>query len=185
MKIIVATSLSSGGFVTSKFKLGLLSMLIFSCAMMLSSSVASAHTSKGELGLGIILANHTGLSGKYVYKNNRDIAAALSWNDNHFHLSIDHLWDSKINLDGDHFDFYYGLGGSLVTYNNYYYHFHNDRYKSHNDLSVYLGIRAPVGIQHFFREAPVQIFFEIAPTLVLKRHFDLDIDLALGVRYFL
>lgn len=174
------TVISSGKQFIRKLKFGLATMLLFISSMLISSHAANAQTSKGNLGLGLVIGDITGITGKYLYEDNKGIAASVGLDENHFHLDVDHIWDTKINLDGDRFDVYYGLGLQLHTHDNHYY----ENYKVRHEDEANLGVRVPLGIQHFFREPPIQVFFEIAPTLVFLGHTGLDINFALGSRYF-
>ena len=46
------------------------------------------------------------------------------------------------------------------------------------------GIRFPLGINLYIAEAPIDIFFEIVPILNLAPKTDLDLNAALGIRYY-
>ncbi|MBC7662060.1 MAG: hypothetical protein H7249_20385 [Chitinophagaceae bacterium] len=127
-----------------------------------------------NFGLGIVVAGPTGLTGEYVYGHNRDVAASIGWATDSLYLTIDHHWNRKdwIKADGVGINVYYGLGVRYLAW--------QDR----DAISHEIGARVPLGIQHIFREIPLQIFIELAPALILVDHTAFIIDLALGARYF-
>jgi hypothetical protein len=46
------------------------------------------------------------------------------------------------------------------------------------------GVRFPVGITLFIREAPIDFFLEVVPILNLAPDTDFDLNAALGARYY-
>jgi hypothetical protein len=128
-----------------------------------------------RIGVGIVVAGPTGLTAEYIYGKNKDVSAALGWNESSFHLNLDHHWNKKnwIKVDGVGINVYLGLGLRWISWQS-----------RDDETSSEIGIRAPFGIQHIFKEVPIQIFFELAPALVLVDHTGLVFDVALGARYF-
>ncbi|MDD5582336.1 MAG: hypothetical protein PHS99_03870 [Candidatus Marinimicrobia bacterium] len=131
--------------------------------------IASPVIARGEgFGLGIILGEPTGLSGKVWMNSNAavDMAAAWSFGDNGaVHLHGDYVFHNKNLLD---FAFlYYGIGAKV---------------KLADDIQV--GIRIPVGLVHTFQEAPLDVFFEIVPGLNLIPDTDFYVHGGLGIRYY-
>ena len=60
----------------------------------------------------------------------------------------------------------------------------NGKYYEDGNNRVDLGVRFPVGIAYLFDGAPVDIFLEVVPTLNLIPETDVDLDAALGARYW-
>jgi hypothetical protein len=123
-------------------------------------------------GLGIILGEPTGVSFKKWLNKKHAIDAAAAWSfgsEDAFHLHGDYLFHNRnlINIDGNRIPFYYGVGGRLKF----------------QDQSRF-GIRFPVGITFFIREAPIDIFFELVPILDLAPSTDFDLNAAIGARYY-
>ena len=123
-------------------------------------------------GLGIILGEPTGVSFKKWLSKDHAIDAAAAWSFGHedaFHLHADYLFHNRnlINIDGNRIPFYYGVGGRLKFQN-------QSRF----------GIRFPVGITFFIREAPIDLFFELVPILDLAPSTDFDLNAAIGARYY-
>ncbi len=138
---------------------------------------AGLNASPRRFGVGIVVLGPTGVTGEYIYGKDRDISAELGWDAHSFHLNLDHHWNRKdwIKADGVGINVYFGLGLRCLSW--------ASRYNGNNHDEE-IGIRAPAGIQHIFKEVPIQIFFEIAPALILVDHTALILDLALGTRYF-
>jgi hypothetical protein len=132
----------------------------------------SALTQEKGWGLGIILGEPTGVSFKKWLNKDHAIDAAAAWSfgaEDAFHLHADYLFHNRnlINIDGNRIPFYYGVGGRLKF----------------QDQSKF-GIRFPLGITFFIREAPIDIFFELVPILNLAPSTDFDLNAALGARYY-
>ena len=54
----------------------------------------------------------------------------------------------------------------------------------HTGHSVDLAVRFPVGLDYLFDGAPVDVFFELAPTLDLVPDTWFEVDFGLGGRYW-
>jgi hypothetical protein len=120
------------------------------------------------LGLGIILGEPTGLSGKMWMGGNTavDAAAAWSFGDNGaLHLHADYLFHKNDLMEFA--SLYYGLGAKV---------------KLMDDVQV--GIRVPVGLVHELESAPIDIFLEIVPGLNLIPETNFGINGGLGIRYY-
>jgi hypothetical protein len=118
--------------------------------MMLGGGAVAA---SDHFGVGIILGEPTGLSGKYWLTNNTAVDAALAWSfeeDDALHLHSDYLFHnlSLFNVDKGKLGVHFGIGGRL---------------KFDDDSSI--GIRIPVGLTYVFENAPVDIFLELVPLL--------------------
>jgi len=128
-------------------------------------------------GLGVVVAGPTGITGEYIYGKDRDVSASLGWGDHSFHLNLDHHWNRSdmVKVDGRGINVYLGLGLRWLNWDTDY----RDR-----DSDSEIGVRVPVGVQHIFRQVPIQIFFELAPAIILVDHTAFIIDIAIGARYF-
>ena len=51
-------------------------------------------------------------------------------------------------------------------------------------MTRFFGIRVPLGVTYLFEEAPFDVFFELVPVLDLSPDVDLDINVAVGLRYY-
>ncbi|MCK9279802.1 MAG: hypothetical protein M0P71_04215 [Melioribacteraceae bacterium] len=126
-------------------------------------------------GIGIMLGEPTGLSGKYWLNkiNAVDFGLAYSFTGNHnaAALHADYLWHSfDLIKSSEKIPVYYGVGARLRMYEG-------------SDDSF--GVRGVVGIEWFSRDVPIDVFFEIAPVFTLIPETDLDFDAAIGIRFFI
>jgi hypothetical protein len=135
----------------------------------ISGTMAASHRG---FGVGIIIGDPTGLSFKKWLSDTRAWDAAVAWSfgrHDAFHLHADYLFHSfsAIKLEKNTIPLYYGIGG---------------RIKFEDQSKV--GVRFPLGVEFFFREVPIDFFFEVVPILNLAPATDLDLNAAIGLRYF-
>lgn len=126
-----------------------------------------------EFGLGVMLGEPTGFSAKYWLSDNKALDFGLAYS---FVKSVSAL---SVHCDYVHHDFdlikskfqipvYYGFGARL-------------RVGSDENQ---LGARGVVGIVYIDEEHPFDVFLELAPVFNLFPKTSLQIDLALGARYY-
>lgn len=134
--------------------------------------VATFSQSRG-FGLGIILGEPTGISAKYWTTGTTafDFGLGYSFEKNsRMHLHTDYLFHAKnIFNSPENIALYYGPGARL-------------RLVDHGDSR--LGFRFDVGLVWIPRNAPIDVFIEIAPLLDIIPETDFSINGGLGVRYF-
>lgn len=152
-------------------------------AVALVAMAGSAHA-QGKLGVGIIAGEPTGITVK-KWRDSRvaiDAAAAWSFSDNdsfQFHMDYlvhDYTVFRPTELKGK-LPLYYGVGGRLKLKD-------NDNNKNRNNDDTLIGIRVPVGVAYLLPKDPFEFFAEIVPTLDIAPDTDLDINAALGFRYY-
>lgn len=151
---------------------------IVALACVVGSTVEAQRTGTGA---GVIVGEPTGLSLKHWVATNRAVAAAAAWSlegHNSLQLHADYLFHDFDALKSDLPDqmaVYYGLGARV--------RFDEERGRGDDDETT-LGVRFPVGLNFFLTKAPVDIFLEIVPVLEIVPSTELDLDAAIGVRYF-
>jgi len=125
------------------------------------------------IGLGIIVGEPTGASMKYWLDDTIaiDAAVAFSLSDNNpFQFHADYLMHSAMSeKNSTTLQSYYGIGARIAD---------------ENDDDTHLGIRIPIGVTYMFRDVPVDLFAEIAPVLDITPDVDLDLNGAVGIRYY-
>jgi hypothetical protein len=134
-------------------------------------------------GLGIMVGEPTGVSFKTWIDQDRAIDAGIAWSfsgDDSLHLHADYLLHhfgvfKNHKLPGQ-LPLYYGLGGRIKL--------EDDDNGRGDDEDTLVGLRLPVGIAYLFAEAPFDLFAEIVPVLDLVPDTDLDLNAAVGVRYY-
>lgn len=145
---------------------------IFLLAVFITAFVATA-SAQGKFGLGIIVGEPTGVSMKLKLSSTSAIDAAAGWSFVKYgslHLHADYL--NEITRLASEVPFYIGIGGRLKTNNN----------EKHEDTR--LGVRVPFGINYEPSSTPVDLFFEVVPVLDLAPSTDLNLNAAIGVRYY-
>lgn len=144
---------------------------------------AGAARAQDDFGIGVILAEPTGLSAKLWLNENEafDAAAAWSFSDySSFQFHADYLmhrFDLFRNVDTTvgRPALYFGVGGRLKLGED------NGR---GNDDEDRLGIRVPVGMTYIFAQAPFDVFGEVVPVLDLAPDTELDFNAAIGGRFY-
>lgn len=141
--------------------------------------LANAPGRSEELAVGLILAEPTGLSAKYWLNDEQAIDAAAAWafsGEDALQLHADwlmHRYDLLgINTPEGRAPLYFGLGARLKLKDD----------KGRDDDA--LGIRVPVGVTFLFAQAPFDLFAEIVPVLDIAPDTDLDLNLAVGGRFY-
>jgi len=137
--------------------------------VLLLAAVGSANARmQDSFGLGIIIGEPTGLSVKYWLDEERAVDGALAWS-----LSD----DDSFQLHGDYLIHDYELLEARLK-------FKDDDGKGHDEDDAVFGIRVPVGITYLFDDTPIDLFFELVPILDIAPDVDLDINAAIGLRYY-
>jgi hypothetical protein len=144
-------------------------VVIFMLLAAFSSSNVGAQDS--GFGLGVILGEPTGISFKNWVGSRTSIDGGIAWsfsNNNSFHLHMDYLVHNfnVFKAKKGKLALYYGIGGRIKT--------EKSRF----------GVRIPVGINYIFGDAPLDIFFELAPVLDLVPSTEFGLTGGIGIRYY-
>ncbi len=126
-----------------------------------------------NFGAGIIAGEPSGLSIKNWLRSGRAIDMALAWSfkgKSRFTIHADYLKHRfrLINEEEGSLLFYYGFGGRIMF----------------DDNDERLGMRIPVGLTWLFGKAPFDIFLEIVPILDVIPESDVNLNAAIGFRYY-
>ena len=137
-------------------------------------SVSSVLTAQDKgFGLGILIGEPTGLSGKYWVSSQNAIDAGMAWSfrqSGFFHIHGDYLWHFPDAIQANQrFPLYAGIGGRLGL-------------AKHDAL---FGIRMVGGIAWWPKDTPIDIFLELAPIIDLAPASEFSMNGGLGVRYYL
>ena len=141
--------------------------------VVLGSSTA-VQAAGGNFGLGIIVGEPTGVSGKLFVSNTNAVDAAAAWSfsgKTEFHLQMDYLYHfrSLIKVKSGKAPVFAGLGG---------------RFKFRDGADNKFGVRIPVGVAYHFANAPFDIFGEIVPILELSPATEFTMEGAIGARFY-
>jgi hypothetical protein len=145
---------------------------LFTVSMFLLISVLSLQAQDKNFGIGIILGEPSGISGKLWFgsSNALDMAAAWSFKGNdHLLLQADYIWHSfdLIPVSSGKLPVYFGIGGRVLLADD-----------------PLIGVRVPIGLDYMFSNAPVDIFLEFVPILDLAPATEFDFGGGIGARYW-
>ena len=146
-------------------------------AALFGYDLGRAHGETKTLGLGVLLGEPTGLSGKLFMDDDHAIAAGLSFSfvDDNLHLHADYLLHFRgrlSQLEGGKWIPYVGIGGKFRVW--------EDQGRGDDGLSV----RVPVGLVVHLHSAPLDVFLEFVPGMRILPATDADLGAALGVRWY-
>lgn len=151
-----------------------------------SSPAVAGEVEKGNLGVGLIIGEPTGVSAKLYLSNTTavDAAAGFAFVGGGLHLHADYLWHPWILTRESKFVMpaYIGLGGRMLS--------HNQGRGSESD-DFHLGARGVAGILFDFTGAPIDAFLEVAGVLEWRSGSGdhggfprFSINAGAGVRYY-
>ena len=144
------------------------------CMLVLLVAPSAALAAGGPFGLGVIVGEPTGLSGKVFLSERNAIDFAVAWslsgdNDLHLHGDYLHHWYGVIPVEKGRLPIFAGIGARV-------------RFRENADDEV--GLRIPVGLTYLFEGAPFDVFVEIVPILDLTPDTDFDLEGAVGGRFY-
>ncbi len=159
------------------------------CLILLSlffaaSAEARVDEPKYHYGIGVILGEPTGLSGKYWLNNKEAYDLSVSFRfGSYLYLSGAYLYHNydvfkKAKYAGAA-SLYYGAGLRLIGDSEHHYrkHFDNDSY------STIVGVRGTIGLSYFIPNQPCEIFLELSPVMNIAPATNLDFSAGVGARY--
>ncbi len=132
----------------------------------------------GGLSAGAMIGNPTALTTKGHLGNSRYFDAALAYSTGvadgiYLHGTYLLERDQAFKIEQAFFNLYYGIGARLFAADN-----------KRNDEEIYLGPRAPVGVNYYFKDPSIEVFAELAVSVDIIPETEFDIDLAIGARYW-
>lgn len=139
-----------------------------------------AHAQQSGVGFGAVINGPTGISYKAWVDDRVAIGGALTFTlgdgPDSFYTHADVQIHSKNLFSSENpmpasLNFYYG-GGVALTVNN-------------QNIDENVDLRAVLGTTYGFEDAPVDLFFELAPSLRLTQNTRYFFNGALGFRYYL
>lgn len=148
-----------------------------SLGVWLIAGVAQAEPRDKEFGLGGMLGDPTGISVKHFFSDSVAVDGALGagfFGGTHLLIHSNVLWHADIDSwDAGAFLLYGGAGARIGIWTD-----------DDDDEGVRFGPRGVGGGTFHFREVPVDIFLEFGLGLWFIHGVDLDLDAALGARYW-
>jgi hypothetical protein len=154
-------------------------------ALVLFFAAQGAVAQDRGFGLGIILGEPTGLSAKYWTSPANAFDFGLGWSiggdrigkyngvyngGSRVHFHMDYLWHAfEAIQSSERFPLYYGVGGRINSGAGY-------------DGSI--AIRGVFGIAWLPHHTPIDVFFELVPSLQLTSSTGFSLDAGIGARYY-
>jgi len=142
------------------------------CLIMMMTTAAYAE----NFGLGVILGDPSGLSGKMKLDGAHSLDGALAYSSGkhsgmQFHAT--YLWDRARSWGTTQgpLDMYYGLGGRLISYNDN---------KDKSQISI--GPRGSLGLCFNINNPNIEFFGELAMVLEVTPSISADLDAGVGAR---
>ena len=151
-----------------------LAVILFAALL---ASAAASHGQARVTGIGFIAGEPTGISVKHFLTGDTALDAGAAWSlvkDSHFHLHVDYLFHNfsilkrEFDVSEGELPLYYGIGGRVRF-----------------DRDVRAGVRVVCGVSYRFEDAPIDIFFEVAPIMDLIPTTELNGNVGVGVRFWL
>jgi hypothetical protein len=126
----------------------------------------------GRLGLGVMLGEPTGLSAKVWLGGISAVDGGVAWSFVHnpaVSVHVDYLFHffDVIPVKEGRLPLYVGIGGVLSA-----------------SQDPDLGVRIPVGVTYLFASAPLDLFLEVAPILLLFPATTFDFSGGVGIRFY-
>ncbi len=147
--------------------------VIFVLGLLLSPPSTMLSQQKG-FGAGIILGEPTGFSLKGWLNETNAIDAGVAWSFGSpasFHVHADYLWHNyDVIKSTEILPLYYGFGARLKA--------------GENGEDTRFGIRAVIGLDYIFRNAPVDLFLEVAPIVDIAPKTELSGNGGIGARFW-
>ncbi len=159
-------------------------MLVFLFAFLYLGSSRAVAQGQGQFGFGLILGEPTGISWKYRIDHLHAIDGAIGFAPfDRARIHIDYLWLFRPFRDPN-FSLHFGIGGAIgFGSSETVFTRHGNTYFAQSG-TLGFGLRVPFGINYAIPRAPLELFFEIAPLVIVTPSGGAGVDFGLGVRFY-
>jgi hypothetical protein len=127
----------------------------------------------GNVGLGVMIGEPTGVSLKVWSNSHTAFDAAAGWSLGHeewIYVHGDYLWHRyELDVEEGSLPFYFGIGARVLL---------------HDGDDSKVGIRLPLGLDYVFENHRFDIFIEVAPIIDLAPDTEFDVGGGVGARYY-
>lgn len=145
-------------------------VMLFGGLVVLATGLAEAQD-RG-FGLGVMIGEPTGINGKYWLSERNAIDGGAAWSfrsPGFFHLHFDYLYHFPNGINAPtQLSWYAGAGARMAA-------------RSNQGL---LGVRFVGGMLYWLKDAPIDLFVEVAPIVDLVPSTDLSGNAAFGARFY-
>lgn len=151
-------------------------------------NLTGAWAQNHKLGLGAVIGDPTGLTGKYLMKRNTSLEATISFfGDKSFYIHGAYIQEKPnfFEIDGEPLGLYYGIGPRIINFRSGYGPYRGlfgTNYTGTSRTSI--AARAPLGVNYQFEDPRLEVFGEVALALDVIPFTDADFDLGIGLRYY-
>jgi hypothetical protein len=154
--------------------LALLIISVAACCFAAGSKKDNGGLTFTRTGVGLIIGDPFGFTGKLWMGNEVAIDPALAFSSTaKFHIQADYVWHNYklIEMKGtqDSMAVYYGPGALI---------------RVALDNSFVIGFRGVIGRTYIFKSSPFDTFIEIAPSLFLTPNFQMTMLGGFGARFY-
>lgn len=150
--------------------------------------VSSTWAQNHKLGLGAVIGDPTGLTGKYLMQRDTSLEGTISFfGDKSFYFHGAYLKQRSnfFQIDGEPLGLYYGIGPRIINFRSGYGPYRGLFGTNYTGTSrTSFAARAPLGVNYQFEDPRLEIFGEIALALDIIPFTDADFDLGIGLRYY-
>ena len=137
---------------------------------------------QGNFGLGAVIGEPTGIAWKYRINSVNALDGAIGFSPyNAYRVHVDYLWQSH-PFDEYNLAMHYGAGVAFGSGRTTYYS--NNGGVLFRNQEVGFGLRGVIGLNYLIKRSPVDLFFELAPLIVLTPNSTSGIDLGFGARVY-
>ncbi len=138
---------------------------------------------QGRFGFGLVAGEPTGLAWRYRIDNVHSVAGSVGFlPGENVRFSADFLWQTPFRGNSD-FYAYYGPGVFVGYGERRVYYFSDGSYRVLDDAGA-VGVRLALGVAYNIPRSPVDLFFEVAPAVILTAPAGGVVDVGLGVRVY-
>ena len=137
-------------------------------------SVFTTSALAGDIGVGVMVGEPTGLSLKIWSGDQTAFDVAAGWSlgsQDRINVHADYLWH-RYELDLDvrgALPYYFGVGGRVLL---------------HEGDDSRIGVRVPLGLNYITQDRRFGFFIEVAPVIDLVPDTDFDLTGGLGARFY-
>lgn len=148
------------------------------------SAEARVEEPKYHYGIGVILGEPTGLTGKYWLNNKEAYDLSVSFRfSSYLYLSgayLYHNYDVFRNMKNPgSAALYYGGGFRLIADSEHHYRKHY----ADNSYDTIFGLRGTIGGSYLIPNQPFEVFIELSPVMNITPATDWDFSAGVGARY--
>ena len=140
-------------------------------------------SAQGRFGFGVVVGEPTGIAWKYRMDGTHSLAGIVGvLPSDHLRINVDVLWHSYFRGNAD-FAVHYGPGIFVGSGHRNLYRIPGGQVVAIDDEAT-VGFRMAVGVTYTIPRSPVDLFFEIAPAIVIASPAGAVLDYGLGVRVY-